>query len=297
MGAKFKTTEFIYQLSINFVLMILALTCILPFVLLVIASFTDESALIRNGYTFFPEKLSLTAYEYLFRQGEMILRAYGITILVTAVGTSLGLFMTAMLAYPLSRKDFSKRNLFSFIVFFTMLFNGGLVPSYLMWTTVFHVKNTIYALIFPNLLLGAFYVILMRNYIYTNVPPELIEAAKIDGAGEYRTFFQIVLPLSLPILATVGLMTGIGYWNDWTNGLYYLTDQRLFSIQNVLNRILTDIQFLNKGTINQQVGVELPSSSIRMAIAVVGMIPILVLYPFFQKYFVKGITLGAVKKG
>jgi putative aldouronate transport system permease protein len=295
MGAKFKTTEFIYQLSINFVLMILALTCILPFVLLVIASFTDESALIRNGYTFFPEKLSLTAYEYLFRQGEMILRAYGITILVTAVGTSLGLFMTAMLAYPLSRKDFSKRNLFSFIVFFTMLFNGGLVPSYLMWTTVFHVKNTIYALIFPNLLLGAFYVILMRNYIYTNVPPELIEAAKIDGAGEYRTFFQIVLPLSLPILATVGLMTGIGYWNDWTNGLYYLTDQRLFSIQNVLNRILTDIQFLNRGTINQQVGVELPSSSIRMAIAVVGMIPILVLYPFFQKYFVKGITLGAVK--
>lgn len=146
-----------------------------------------------------------------------------------------------------------------------------------------------------TLLLGAFYVILMRNYIYTNVPPELIEAAKIDGAGEYRTFFQIVLPLSLPILATVGLMTGIGYWNDWTNGLYYLTDQRLFSIQNVLNRILTDIQFLNKGTINQQVGVELPSSSIRMAIAVVGMIPILVLYPFFQKYFVKGITLGAVK--
>jgi len=283
------------QAAIHVVLMTLSLVSILPFLLLVISSLTDETVLTMNGYSFFPEKFSLQSYEYLFKQAPMLLRAYGITLLVTAVGTSLGLMITALLAYPLSRRDFSKRNVFSFIVFFTMLFNGGLVPSYLMWTQVFHIKNTIYALIFPNLLISAFYVILMKNYYSNNIPPELIEAAEIDGAGEYKTFFRIIMPLSLPIMATVGLMLGIGYWNDWTNGLYFLTDPQLFSLQNVLNRILTDIQFLSSSMVSQRVSTELPSSGIRMAIAVVGMIPILILYPFFQKYFVKGITIGAVK--
>lgn len=176
-----------------------------------------------------------------------------------------------------------------------MLFNGGLVPSYLMWTGFFNIKNTIFALILPNLLMNAFYVILMKNYFANNIPPELIEAAEMDGAGEYKVFFRIIMPLSLPILATVGLMVGINYWNDWTNGLYYLTDQNLFSLQNVLNRILSNIQFLSNSNVGQKVTTELPSTSIRMAIAVVGIIPILVLYPFFQRYFVKGITIGAVK--
>lgn len=285
----------IFQISINIILSILALASILPFLLLVISSFTEETTLTLNGYSFFPEKFSLNAYEYLFQQSTMLVRAYGITLLVTAVGTSLGLLLTSLLAYPLSRRDFSKRNMFSFIVFFTMLFNGGLVPSYLMWTGFFHIKNSIFALILPNLLMNAFYVLLMKNYFSNNIPPELIEAAEIDGAGEYKVFFQLILPLSLPILATVGLMVGINYWNDWTNGLYYLTDQNLFSLQNVLNRILSNIQFLSSSNVGQKVTTELPSTSIRMAIAVVGILPILVLYPFFQRYFVKGITIGAVK--
>jgi putative aldouronate transport system permease protein len=285
----------VFQISINFILIMLALASILPFLLLVISSFTDEVTLTLRGYSFFPEKFSLDAYEYLFQQSTMLVRAYGITLLVTTVGTSVGLLLTSMLAYPLSRRDFSKRNVFSFIVFFTMLFNGGLVPSYLMWTGFFHIKNTIFALIVPNLLMNAFFVLLMKNYFSNNIPPELIEAAEMDGAGEYKVFFQIILPLSLPILATVGLMIGINYWNDWTNGLYYLTNPNLFSLQNLLNRILSNIQFLSTNTVSQKVTTELPSTSIRMAIAVVGMLPILVLYPFFQRYFVKGITIGSVK--
>lgn len=285
----------LFQISNNIILTLLALASILPFLLLVVSSFADEATLTLSGYSFFPEKFSLDAYKYLFQQSSMLLRAYGITLLVTVVGTSVGLLMTSMLAYPLSRKDFSKRNVFTFIVFFTMLFNGGLVPSYLMWTSFFHIKNTIFALIIPNLLLNAFNVLLMKNYYSNNIPPELIEAAEMDGAGEYKVFFKIILPLSLPIMATVGLMIGIGYWNDWTNGLYYLTDQNLFSLQNVLNSILTNIQFLSTSNVSQKVTTELPSTSVRMAIAVVGMLPILVLYPFFQRYFVKGITIGSVK--
>jgi putative aldouronate transport system permease protein len=292
---KLTNKHMLFQISINIILTLLALASILPFLLLVISSFADEATLILHGYSFFPEKFSLNAYEYLFNQSTMLARAYGITLLVTTVGTSVGLLLTSMLAYPLSKRDFSKRNLFSFIVFFTMLFNGGLVPSYLMWTGFFEIKNTIFALILPNLLMNAFVVLLMKNYFSNNIPPELTEAAEIDGAGEYKVYFQIILPLSLPILATVGLMIGINYWNDWTNGLYYLTNQNLFSLQNVLNRILSNIQFLSTSTVGQKVNTELPSTSIRMAIAVVGMLPILVLYPFFQKYFVKGITIGAVK--
>jgi putative aldouronate transport system permease protein len=143
--------------------------------------------------------------------------------------------------------------------------------------------------------MNAFGVILVKNYFSSNVPPELIEAAEIDGAGEFKTFFQIVMPLSLPIMATIGLMTGISYWNDWTNGMYYLTDQNLFSLQNVLNRILTDLQFLSSSSVSQQIHMEMPSTGIRMAIAVIGVVPIMLLYPFFQRYFVKGITIGAVK--
>lgn len=187
-----------------------------------------------------------------------------------------------------------------FFVFFTMLFNGGIVPSYIMWTQIFHMKNTVWALILPGLLMNGFHVILMRNYFSQNIPVQLIEASKIDGAGEFKIFMEMILPLSLPIMATIGLFVGIGYWNDWTNGLYYVTKPDLYSLQNLLNRILQDVQFLSSSTVSQASGgnaamTEMPSVSIRMAISVVGILPILVLYPFFQKYFVKGITVGAVK--
>ena len=178
-----------------------------------------------------------------------------------------------------------------------MLFNGGIVPSYIMWTQIFHLKNNILALIIPGLLMNAFNVILVKNYFAQNIPMELIEAARMDGAGEFKIFFKIVLQLSLPIMATIGLFVGIAYWNDWTNGLYYITNTKLYSLQNLLNRILQDVQFLASNSTVAQSGaiVEMPTVGVRMAISVIGVVPILVLYPFFQKYFVKGITIGAVK--
>lgn len=289
-----------FQFWINVVLILITLSIILPFVLVFISSLTDENTLIRNGYSFFPEKFSFYAYSYIIRQGEKILRAYGITIFVTIVGTAANLAMSALLAYPLSIKKLPYRRAITFFVFFTMLFNGGLVPTYLMYVKYFHIKNTIWALIVPGFLLSANNVLMIRSYFNTSIPDALFEAAKIDGAGHMKIFTSITLPLGKPILVTMGLFSALGYWNDWTNGLYYITDTSLFSLQNLLNRILQDVQFLSSSTLSQAAGgaaaqTTMPSVSIRMAISVVGILPIMILYPFFQKYFVKGITIGAVK--
>jgi len=284
------------QLVINVILMCFALAALLPFLMLIIASITNENTLLVDGYTFFPSKLGLDSYEYLFKVNVAnIGRSYGITVFMTVVGTLLSLSIAPMMAYVLSRRDYNKRKVMTFIVFFTMLFNGGLVPQYLMWTQLFGIKNTIFAQIFPNLLFNGFYVLLMKSYFTLNIHPALIEAAKIDGAHEFYIYRKIVMPLSLPILATIGLMVGIGYWNDWMNGLYYITKNELFSLQNLLNKILVTIQALAQMGNDNKLVVELPSISIRMAMAVVGTLPIMALYPFFQKYFVKGISLGGVK--
>lgn len=280
---------------LNIFLIALSLCCLLPFLLLVTSSFTEETTLMRNGYSFFPEVWSVESYAYLFRSGSTIIRGYGMTVLVTVVGTTCSMFMTTLFAYPLSRRELPGRFVVSFIVFFTMLFNGGLVPTYLMWTGIFHIKNTVAALIVPSLMMNAFYVIMMRSYFTANIPDALIEAARIDGANEYKILASIVLPLSLPMMATLGLMVGLGYWNDWMNGLYYVTDTKLFTIQNILNRMIQDIQFLASNSMGASSGAKLPSIGIRMAIAVIGILPMFCIYPFFQKYFVKGITVGGVK--
>lgn len=291
--------EKIAQAVFHLVFIGICLTVIIPFLLVFMSSITEENELIRNGYRFWPGKFSFAAYEYIFRSSTALVRAYGISLLITVVGTILGLSIVTLYAYPLSRPEFKGKNLFTFIAFFTMLFNGGLVSSYLTWTRLLNVKNSIAALIFPFLLMNAFNVILMKNYFKANIPSELIEAARIDGAGEFGIFFRIVLPLSTPILATVGLFVAISYWNDWMNGLYFITKRTdLFSLQNYLNRMLTDIQFLNSSAnkVSQYTqSVKMPATSIKMALAVVGVVPIMVLYPFFQRYFVKGITIGAVK--
>lgn len=288
-----------YNLFIRVFLFAMATCSITPFILLVMSSFTDEKTIIKYGYSFWPKQFSLAAYEYLMTTFDQIARAYGITIIVTVVGTTACLVITSMIAYPLSRKDMPYRNLLSLFVFFTMLFNGGLVPTYLMYTQLFHLKNTIFGLIVPLLMMNAYYVLLMRTFFATSIPEALLEAAKIDGAGEYKIYFGIVLPLSKPILATIGLFAGMAYWNDWYNGLIYITDPKLYSIQNILNRIIRDIQFLANnaslaGNSNELMS-NVPSETMRMAIAVIGILPILVIYPFVQKYFVKGIALGAVK--
>lgn len=293
-----KNEDIVFQSIVNIVLFLTVIFILMPFVILFMSSIASEKSLVLSGYKFIPKEFSLDAYLYIFRKADTIFRSYFITIFITVVGTSASLILTTTLAYPLSRKDFNKRNLFSFIVYFTMLFNGGLVPSYLMWTRVFNIKNTILALIIPSLLMNAFSVILMKNFFSTNIPKELIEAAQIDSAGEFMIFFKIVLPLSLPIIATIGLIKGLAYWNDWVNGLYYVTDTNLFSIQVLLSRILADIQFLlsqASDNINTSNISSIPSVSIRMAIAVLGIIPIMIIFPFFQKYFVKGMTIGSVK--
>lgn len=298
MSGVYGREEKTFQIVIHIFLGIFAVCAILPILILVTGSITSEQELIQDGYTFFPKSIDFSAYKYLFQQAGQILNAYGITLFITIFGTVLSLVITPLLAYPLSRKDFRTRNIFSFLVFFTMLFNGGVVPSYIMWTQIFHLKNTIWSLIFPNLLMNGFNVVLMKNYFAQNIPMELIEAAKVDGENEFGIFFKIVLPLALPVMATVGLFVGIGYWNDWTNGLYYVSEPELYSLQNFLNRMMQDIQFLMSNSQIQsggQMAAAFPSTGIRMAISVVGILPIIVLYPFFQKYFVKGITVGAVK--
>ena len=275
-----------FRIGSHIVLIILSVIVILPLLLVISSSFTDEQTLLSGGYKLFPVAPNLDAYKYLIAGGS-IFRSYGITIFVTAVGTGLGLLMTLLLAYALSIKDLPFRRAMSFYVFFTLLFNGGLIPTYMMYVNAFHIKNTVWALIVPALMVNAFYVTIARSFFQSNIPEEVIEAARIDGAGEISTLFKIVLPMALPILATLGLMIGLGYWNNWTNGLYYITDQKLFSIQQLLTEMVRNMQALQAAN--------LPSTAIKMATAVLGVIPVMIAYPFFQKYFVKGMTLGAVK--
>ncbi|OGO80137.1 MAG: sugar ABC transporter permease [Clostridiales bacterium GWC2_40_7] len=285
-----------HQILLNIFFALVSCVCIIPFLLLFISSITDEAAILKYGYSFFPQKFSPYAYDYLMINAYSILRAYGITVIIAIVGTSVSLLLMSLLAYPLSRKDMPHKRLWTFFVFFTMLFNGGLVATYLVYTQLFHMKNTIFALIIPVLLMRAFYVLLIRTFFITSIPDSIIEAAHIDGAGEWLIFYRIVLPVSIPVLATVGLFQTVNYWNDWFNGMIYITDSRLYSIQNLLNRILLDIQFLTTNQLGGSYDMQnIPQESVRMALAVIGIVPILAAYPFFQKYFVKGLTIGAVK--
>lgn len=280
------------------ILAILACISLLPILLIVIASVTEESALIANGYTFIPKKFSLDAYFYMVKQSSVIMRAYGVSFAVTGLGTIISVLLTTMIAYPMSRKNFKYRGVLSFFVFFTMLFNGGIVPSYMMWTRVFQIKNTLWALILPNYLVTAFNIFLVRNYYENSIPDSLVESAQIDGATELKIFFRIMLPLAIPTVATISMFTALIYWNDWVNGLYYLTKPQLYGIQNLLIRIMENIQYLKSGAANTALGsgaVELPGTAVRMAMAVIGILPIVIIYPFVQKYFIKGVVIGAVK--
>ncbi|MGE5613282.1 MAG: carbohydrate ABC transporter permease [Bacillota bacterium] len=279
-------------------LFFLSVFALMPFLLIFITSFTDEATLIRNGYSFIPEKLSLDAYIYMISNSFVFLRAYAVSIFVTAIGTAVSLLITTMLAYPMARKDFKYRNVLAFAAFFTLLFNGGIVPSYILWTRVFSIHNTYAALIIPTYLMNAFNVLLVRNYYSQNVPAALVESAQIDGASELRIFFGIMLPMSVPVVTTVGLFTGLAYWNDWINALYYVNKPQYFGIQNLLIRLMNNIQFLKSSQASTMLGgraLELPSTAIRMAMAVSGMLPILIVFPFLQKYLIRGVVMGAVK--
>lgn len=277
------------------VLMILCILCMAPFVLLIMSSATSEGALSAYGYGFWPKEFSMDAYRYIFKDAS-IFKAYGMTIGVTAVGTCLGLFLTLLIAYPLSLPELPGRRVINFIVFFTMLFSGGLVPSYMMWTQIFSIKNTFWAYILPNLLTNGFLIMIMRSYFLSNIPKEVLESARVDGASEFYTLYKIVLPMSLPIVATIGLMVGITYWNDWSNGLYYVTEKNLDTVQLLLQKMLTNAQYMQQSSSYGAMSMDaIPTTAVRLAVAVVGAVPLLCIYPFFQKYFTKGMTLGAVK--
>lgn len=289
-----------FQILSHVVLIFFSLLAVLPMILMLTSSFTDNDVLIAEGYSYFPSKWSAYAYEYIFSTGNSVMRAYLVSIILTMIGTSLALAITTLLAYALSKKDLPGKGILTFLVVFSMLFNGGLVPTYIVYTKIFHLNNTFWALLIPGLLMNGFNVMLMKSYFCSSIPDEILDAAYIDGANEVKTFWKIVIPLSKPILATIALFAGIAYWNDWMNGYIYVTKRtELYSVQNLLNRMMQNIQFLSQSSSNVQnanVGLSsIPLASVRMAMATVGILPIIIVYPFVQKYFVKGITLGGVK--
>lgn len=288
----------LYQIVSNAVMIIWTICIILPFLLLFMSSITSESVLVADGYSFWPKAFSLESYAYIIKSGAQILRAYGVSILVTAVGTIVHVALAAMMAYPLAVKNLPGRRIMMFFVFFTMLFNGGIVPSYIMWSNTFHIKDTILAQLLPNLLLSAWNVMMIRTYFSTSIPDALYEAAEIDGATQFRIFRTIVVPLGKPILVTMGTFAGLGYWNDWTNGLYYITkNTEYYNIQNLLNQMVQNIQFLAQSSDANMAAAaaSIPTTGIQMSIAFVAILPIMLIFPFFQKYYSKGIALGAVK--
>ena len=277
----------------HIILIIVTVASLLPFWVLVMASLTEEKVATKYGYKLWPKEWSLKAYQFLLTKKEMFGRAYLTTIIVTVVGVLVCILITLMFAYMLSRPGLPLKGFFNFYVIFTMLFNGGIVATYINYVTVFNIKDTIFGLIVPSLLTNAFYIMMVRSFFHTNIPLELLEAAKIDGASEFKIFFKVVFPLSKPIIATLGLLVGVMYWNDWQNAMYYIDDQTKYGIQSVLNAITESIKFLTMGG-GMAMGA-VPSETTRMAAAVIAIIPILIIYPFFQEYFVKGITMGAVK--
>ena len=282
-------------LSYSFITLVTVL-CLLPFWLVVVGSFTSEAEIYQHGYSLWPQEFSLEAYNTAFKYPEKVIRAYGITVSITVLGTFLSLLFTSMCGYALQREDFRSRGFFTMFVFFTMLFGGGLVPWYLLITNYLRLKDTYWIMILTQLV-NVYFVILMKNFMRT-VPKALVEAAKIDGAGEFYTFFRIVLPLAKPALASIGMFTALNYWNEWRTGMLFLQDSDLFPLQYYLYRLLNSVEFLKSSTVpmsSEISSLSFPSESLKLAMTVIATGPIILLYPFLQKYFAKGIALGAVK--
>ena len=278
------------------VLLVLGLSCLLSILLVIGASFQTQAEIVRRGYALIPEKPSLEAYITVFRNPYQLFKSYFNTIYTTVVGTVLGVAISASAGYVMSRKTYKYRNIFAFYVFFTMMFNGGLVPMYIMMTKWFNLKNTYLALILP-LVVNGWYIMLMKGY-FAGIPDAVIESAKIDGAGELYTFVKIVIPMSTPVIASISLFYVLGYWNDWYQSLLYTTDSEYYKLQYLLMNMIRSAEFLNSEAAQDlqldQIA-EIPTMNVKMAMCVLAAGPILFVFPFFQKYFVKGIAVGSVK--
>lgn len=283
-------TKISHAIILTFIGIICAIW-VIPLVLIISGSFTEERTLVTEGYQIIPAKFSIEAYQWLANDPSILVNAYGVSIVVTFIGTTVGLFIMALLAYALSRRELKSRTLIALVVLFTMLFNGGLVPYYINMTRVLDVENTLWALILPYLV-SPFYVLLLRAY-FISLPKDLFDAAKVDGASEWRIFFRIAMPLSTPALATVGLFMMLQYWNDMYQALLFIENQRLFPLQFTLYRLLVNTQMLSD--LQVQAGAPVPHTSVTMAMAVIAIVPVLFAFLLVQKYFVRGITLGGIK--
>ncbi|MBC8059920.1 MAG: carbohydrate ABC transporter permease [Clostridiaceae bacterium] len=289
------------RISLSFIhlfFILFSLACVVPFLLLISISLSSDLNIIKYGYSLIPKVIDLTAYKYVFTNPAVVVNAYGVTIFVTAVGTVLSTFIIALFAYPLSRSSFKYKNIFMFFTFFTMLFNGGLVPSYILLTKYLHLNDTIWIMIIPGLV-NVWFVIMVRTF-FKQIPEAICESAKIDGASEFTIFFKLILPLSKPVLATIALMGALGRWNDWYTAMLFIDNEKLYPIQYVLQKIMLELQFLQNNMDKIPIEMiekvnDIPTESVRMALCIVAAGPMICIFPFFQKYFVKGMTVGAIK--
>ncbi|WP_303972713.1 carbohydrate ABC transporter permease [Streptococcus merionis] len=291
-----KKTNVIFSILLG----IFALSCILPFVFVIVISLTDETVLAFNGYSLWPEKWSLSGYEYLFQLKDKIFQALFITFFITIVGTSLNVLFTTLYAYAISRNSFKYRRFFTMMALATMLFSAGVIPVYIVMTSFLNLKDTVAALILP-MLLSPFNIMVMRSFFKKTIPESILESARVDGASELRIFFQICLPLTLPGIATISLFTALAFWNDWYNALLYIQSDNLVPLQYLLMKIQSNIEYMAANAaagaqVSSAAGGTIPREATRMAIVVISTLPIACLYPFFQRYFVKGLTIGGVKE-
>lgn len=273
--------------------MIYSALCLIPLLIVLSVSLTDEQAIFQSGYHLIPEKFSLNAYAYIFSGGSPLIRAYGVTAIVTVAGTLLHLVISSMFAYTLSRNEVKYKNIVSFLVVFCLLFNGGLVPWYILLSKYLHLKDTIFVLIVPYLV-SSVNVLIMRNFFRT-IPESIIESARIDGSGEFNTFVKLVIPLSTPVLATIGLFVAVFYWNDWFTASLFIENSKLYTLQFLLQSIMNNIAFLQSNALTARAAAMQPDETARMATCILAVGPIVIVYPFLQRFFVKGLTLGAVK--
>ena len=284
-------TNFIF----NIIFAVAAAVSIVPVIFVLMISFSSEFSLNHYGYRFIPTEFSMAAYNYLWRESRIIFNSFGISVFVTVVGVLLGLVLTTTMGYVLSRREFKLRGFYTGVVFVPMIFNGGMIASYVVMVHVLGLKDSIWALILP-IAVSSFNIIICKTFFRSTIPDSIIESGKIDGASQLQIFGQIVLPISKPVLATIGLFLSFGYWNDWFQAALYITSTEKNSLQSLLNQILQNVEYMNKhpeyATALQE---QIPSESVRMAIAIVVIIPIALAYPFFQKYFITGLTIGAVK--
>jgi putative aldouronate transport system permease protein len=297
--ARFTQIKPFTNVFFHIIMLFLVLICVVPILLVVAISFSEQVEIQNHGYRLIPTVVSLEGYKFLYDQRDMILRALGMSLLVTGVGTALGVVLTTSMGYILSRFEYKLQKFLMWVVFIPMVFNGGLVSTYFITSQFLGLRNSIWALILP-LCVSSFNVIVCRTFFRSTIPDSVIESAKIDGASQFTIYFRIVLPLSLPVIATIGLFLSFAYWNDWFQAMLYIDNQRLYTLQAFLNRLLNDInalaqQALLLGANQTEIIMRMPKEAARMAIVVVAVFPIACAYPFFQRYFISGLTIGAVK--